>query len=74
MVNFSNATDNLEEQLVDDGHFVVRCEHSYGHQVPMNALDIGWDWIEAHRFGEPSPIQAAGLSGSEWTDWCEVVD
>jgi len=73
LVNFSNATDSLEEQLVEDGHFVVRCEHTYGHQVPMNALDVGWAWINAHRYDEPSPIQANGLTGEAWADWCEVA-
>ena len=74
LVNFSKATDTLESNLVADGHFVVRCEHSSGHQVPMTAINMSWDWIDAHTFGEPSPYETQGLVGSTWTDWCRIVD
>ena len=73
LVNFSDATDTLEDHLVGDGHFVVRCEHSSGHQVPMGAISLSWDWITAHTFGEPSPYVQAGLPSSGWSDWCEVA-
>jgi len=61
IVDFSAATDSLQDQLVDDGHFVVRCEHTQGHDVPYSAMLDSWSWIEAHVYGQPSPYQANGI-------------
>jgi hypothetical protein len=72
LVNFSDATDTLENRLVDDGHFVVRCEHDLGHQVSMSAIGLAWEWIQSHRVGEPSPFEVNGLPNDGW-DWCDVV-
>jgi poly(3-hydroxybutyrate) depolymerase len=75
LVNFTAATDALEGHLVSDGHFVVRCEHTLGHQVPMNAVGASWDWVEAHRFGESSPYKESGIGNvSSLSSWCTVAD
>jgi len=74
LVNFSKATDALEDHLVEDGHFVVRCEHSSGHEVPMPAISMSWDWITAHSFGKPSPYAQDGLPSNAWTNWCEIAN
>ena len=75
LVNFTRATDVLEEHLVADGHFVVRCEHSQGHSVPMAAVAASWDWINAHRFGEASPFAASGIEDvSSLNAWCVVAE
>jgi poly(3-hydroxybutyrate) depolymerase len=71
LVDFSAATDTLQAQLADDGHYVVRCEHSSGHDVPYSAMMDSWDWIETHRFGEPSPFEADGIDSL--TTGCDVV-
>ena len=75
LVNFTRATDVLEEHLVADGHFVVRCEHSQGHSVPMAAVAASWDWVNAHRFGEPSPFATSGIADvSSLNAWCVVAE
>ena len=75
MVDFTDATNNLAEGLVDDGHLVVQCEHFGGHTVPFVAFNAAQDWISMHQFGSPSPLEATGLAGLEnFEGWCEVVD
>ncbi len=75
LVDFNAATDNLADQLFEDGHFVVRCEHSQGHQIPMTALSAARLWVDSHQFEEPSSIKEAGIdSFSEFDGWCDLVD
>lgn len=71
LVDFSAATDTLQGKLADDGHFVVRCEHTQGHAVPLSAVTDSWEWIEAHRFGEPSPFITSGVD--MLTTGCEQI-
>ena len=74
LVDFTAATDTLQSHLVDDGHYVVRCEHNYGHTVPPSASAVAREWIEAHRHGDPSPIQSAGIEGMDsFAGWCVNV-
>ena len=75
LLNFTRATDVLEEHLVADGHFVVRCEHSRGHSVPLAAVNASWDWIEAHRFDEGSPFAETGIDDvSSLNSWCVIAE
>ena len=75
LVDFTVATNTLEDSLIRDGHFVVRCEHTQGHTITMDAYNAAKQWIELHQFGEPSPIQIDGLSEySAYEGWCEVSD
>ncbi len=72
VINFDEATDNLETSLKDDGHFVVRCQHTAGHTVTSTAMNTAESWLTAHTYGEPSPFEGAGIDS--FGDWCEVVD
>jgi poly(3-hydroxybutyrate) depolymerase len=75
LVDFSAATDTLQEKLVADGHFVVRCEHSLGHQVPHSAIDAAWDWVDNHLHGEDSPFRETGITDVDsLSDWCIVAN
>ncbi len=75
LVNFTAATDTLEGHLVEDGHFVVRCEHDLGHTVPMTAIAASWDWVETHQFGEPSPLIETGIDDvASLSPWCVVAE
>lgn len=67
LVDFSAATDTLQEKLVADGNFVVRCLHNSGHTIPRDGYNFAIDWAFAHRFGEPSPFEG-GLG--DHGDWC----
>lgn len=75
LVDFSAATDALASQLVEDEHFVVRCEHSSGHAIPMTAMAVAEVWIKSHAFELPSPIKDSGIGEfTEFDSWCEVLD
>ena len=72
VINFDEATDNLETSLAGDGHFVVRCQHSSGHTVTSTAMNTAESWLTAHTYGQPSPFAEAGIDS--FGDWCEIVD
>jgi len=61
VVNFHEATDTLADHMAADGHYVVRCSHDRGHDIPTAAWNDAQRWLEAHEFGEPSPFIDAGI-------------
>ena len=65
LVDFVAATDLLQEQLVTDGHTVVRCDHSRGHTIPMNLFEIGQSWLLDHSLHSSSPYDEA--IPTEWS-------
>lgn len=69
IVHFQNATDTLQEKLLDDEQFVVRCTHNTGHNITNKAFSTAIDWLSTHRYGESSPYED-GIEG--WDDWCVV--
>jgi predicted esterase len=71
VVNFDSATDTLADHLVDDGHYVVRCRHTRGHDIPTSAWNDAQLWLESHEFGEPSPFIDWGIGDLQGD--CEVM-
>lgn len=71
VVNFAEATDNLQAELAADDHFVVRCQDDAGHVMSRQEWNLAKDWVSNAQFGEPSPYATDGL-GSD-ADWCAVV-
>ncbi len=69
LVDFNEATDTLQENLLSDGQFVVRCRHNSGHTITNPTFEAGLDWILNHEFGVPSPYES-GLG--DWTADCEI--
>jgi len=70
VVDFVAATDTLQEKLLVDEHFVVRCGHDRGHTVTNQEWNLAVDWALAHTFGEPSPWADGDLGGD--ADWCTI--
>jgi len=70
LVDFPAATDNLESQLLADGHYVVRCDHGQGHTVTNDTINVAWSWVEAHQYGVASPYIDSGID--DFGSWCEV--
>lgn len=70
VVDFTAATDTLQEKLLADGHYVVRCEHSRGHTVTPPEFTAAKDWALAHTFGLPSPYAEEGIG--DLAEWCYV--
>ena len=71
IVDFEAATDTLEDQLVSDGHLVVRCWHDAGHTITNQGFFLTVDWLMSHTFGQPSPW-AGGDLGDD-AEWCDLV-
>jgi hypothetical protein len=45
----------FSSDLGERGHFNVVCTHDFGHGIAPTLTPSIWDFLEAHRFGEPSP-------------------
>jgi poly(3-hydroxybutyrate) depolymerase len=57
LVDFAAGTDTLQENLLEDGHFVVRCLHEQGHTITNAEWSSAITWIDGHRFGQGSPFE-----------------
>lgn len=62
-VEFEATTLAFEEELVDDGHTVVSCDHGLAHSLPDEARDMVRTWLFSHTYGEPSPFAEGELEG-----------
>ena len=69
IVNFETATDTLQQNVVDDNGFVVRCKHDSGHTITNTAFTTAIEWMTQHRFGEASPF-ASDID--DWSTWCTI--
>ncbi len=68
-VSFEDTSLYLADRLLEDGHFVVLCEHTNDHRIPNAAPLMLTEWSLVHRRGEPSP-RRAGLG--DLPDYCVV--
>ena len=71
-LSFSEASQNLSDNLVDDGSVVGNCDHGGGHSVPSEMDQILNDWLFAHHFEEDSPF-ADGLD-SAFPSYCSIAN
>lgn len=55
-IDFQTTTLNLSQELADDGHFVVLCNHERGHNFPLDPVDVATTWLMNHSYGAPSPF------------------
>lgn len=70
LVDFSETTANFAASLLDDGHFVVTCNHEGGHTIPPEGRDMMDAWLPAHAYGVASPFANGDLSA--FPDYCSV--
>ena len=54
-ISFQDATFALQESLEADGHWVLMCEHPYGHVLPPVGLEHVVDFFGAHEYGDELP-------------------
>ncbi len=67
-VYFADSMENYRELLVDNGHYVVSCNHERGHTIPSELGDPIAEWLLSHTYGAESPYAAAGIGG--FPDYC----
>jgi predicted esterase len=71
--DFVEASDDLQAGLVEDEHFVVRCDHGQGHTVPSGTgPELVESWLMQHEFGQPSPYEDGDLS--DLPSYCSTVE
>lgn len=68
MVDFQAATDTMQGHLVEDGIFMVRCQHDAGHTITQSEMGLMEEWPFVHAYGEPSPFEAS----MDFGDWCSA--
>jgi poly(3-hydroxybutyrate) depolymerase len=61
IISFAESSAQLDQDIRDQGGFVVDCDHGGGHcQSPPEVLAAQWQFLKAHPFGvEPEPYAAA---------------
>ena len=64
--SFHDATVAFSENLAQDGHVVVECEHSAGHTPPDEAAEMAWAFFEAAPLDPEFTGVPAGLPA-----WCD---
>jgi predicted esterase len=71
LVQFDESSDTLQQLLLADDLFVVRCRHNAGHTITQKAYSTSVDWLLNHEYGVESPyISDIG----SWADWCEIPE
>jgi poly(3-hydroxybutyrate) depolymerase len=73
LIDFDDASDTLADRLSYDGSLVLRCRHSSGHAVTLDAYYLSEAWINAHEFGQTSPYASGELSEDD-AEWCTRID
>ncbi len=72
LIDFEAATDLLEDDLVEDDAFVVRCRHDQGHVILSSEVEVAAQWMFAHEYGVASPFEQAGID--DFGEWCMIVE
>ncbi len=67
--SFDSTTRTFSTRLQADGHLVVECEGTFGHQLPPDQESFV-RFLNDHRRGQPEPY-ANGLP-SNWPGWCRI--
>lgn len=81
ILKFQTATKALERHLVDEGHFILECDHNCGHSIPPIDVVAGEsllspfiDFITHHPYWTPpghSSYETAGLPVG-LPSWCAI--
>lgn len=57
LVRFFEATEDLRDNLADDGSYVVHCRHNSGHTITQDTWKASKQWLLRHTFGAVSPYE-----------------
>lgn len=68
LVEFEKTTQNFRDNLTNDGHHVMGCNHRGGHTIPSEAGIMSELWLLNHTYGKPSPFLES-IEG--FPDYCE---
>jgi predicted esterase len=71
LVHFDEASDTLQQLLLNDDKFVVRCRHNAGHTITTKSYNTSIDWLVNHEYGVESPYKS---DIGSWSDWCDIPE
>jgi predicted esterase len=69
-VDFNQQSIEFSQQLQEDGHFVVECNHGTGHTIPFDGFPVIPNWLLAHTWDEESPFASGDLG--DLPDYCLI--
>jgi predicted esterase len=70
-VDFQAASRRYKDALTADGHYAALCEHTGGHDIPLDAAPAVFEFFNANPWGAwPSPYAASGLPAS-FPSYCD---
>lgn len=70
--NFQVGTDALGKGLVQDGHFVIQCNHTGAHTIPSDAFTPGINFLLKHVYSDqPSPYK--GNLPADMPSYCKEL-
>lgn len=61
IVSFDSATHQYHDWLKANGHFSFICNHGKGHNIPSDARDSAWQFLQDHPFGARPEAYATAL-------------
>lgn len=67
IVNFTEGTEHLFNQLQQNDFLAVLCKHNSGHTITSRSYLQSIEWLTQHTYGEVSPFASPV---EDWTDWC----
>lgn len=69
--SFQTSTLNYSQRLRADGHFVVHCQGTFGHQIPPDT-SYTWPFFDDHPKGISPEPYLGGLPGT-FPNWCSIA-
>ena len=72
--NFHDLAAQMTDVLMDDGHFVISCNHGLGHALGAELWPYAFRFLMDHPRGvDPLPYVGAGLP-EEFPSYCAIVE
>jgi poly(3-hydroxybutyrate) depolymerase len=71
IINFMDMTLSMVEQLTEDGHPIILCDHGRGHTIPFDPYTWAFPFLFAQSWGQPdlpAPLSAP------WPSYCEIAN
>ena len=62
-VEFAVTSMDFRDELTEDGHTTIACDHGLGHNLPDEARDMIRTFLFAHTYRQPSPFAEGELEG-----------
>lgn len=70
-LSFETASVGFTESLLQDGHFVINCDHGGGHTIPSDPMGLAWPFFLEHPKGVSPEPWSDGLP-SDYPEWCWI--